>query len=74
MIQWDDSLWLFSIPEFEQLPDGIELTSISGTKVTKGVDYIDQDTRFGYLAFGVRDPHTHPLGELFTAFVLERKR
>jgi len=70
MNKWDETLWLFTPAEFEQLPDGIELTSINGDTVVKGTDYIDMDTRFGYIAFGITDPLNHPLAELFTKFKL----
>jgi hypothetical protein len=39
--------------EFAALPDGTELISIMGDIKVKGIDYIDDDTRGGYLAFGV---------------------
>jgi hypothetical protein len=71
MISWDDTLWLFTKEEYEQLPDGIELTSINGDIRIKGVDEIDKDTRFGYLAYGVDNPATHPESELFTKFMLQ---
>ena len=70
MTRWDQDLWLFTPKEFAQLPDGIELESISGDRKTKGRDEIDQDTRLGYLAWGVRDPLNHELQHLFTVFGL----
>ena len=73
MIRWDsaDNLFLFTPEEFEKLPDGITLSSISGIKTyVKGVDRFDQDTRFGYLAYGVKDPWNHPEKDLFLTFVL----
>jgi len=39
--------------EFDALPMGTELTCINNKKVVKGKDYIDNDTRFGYLAYGI---------------------
>jgi hypothetical protein len=68
----EDELWLFTPEEFEQLPDGIELTSIVGTCAVKGRNEIDQDTRGGYLAWGVRDPLNHEYAHLFTIFGLKR--
>jgi len=38
------------------ISDGIELTCIDESKAIKGKDYIDQDIRFGYLAYGVVEP------------------
>lgn len=51
---WDEekTLWLVTPKEFEKLPDGFCLTSICGEKVRKGIDHIDDDTRFGHLAYG----------------------
>lgn len=72
MIIFDGNLWLFTPEEFEQLPDGIVLECINGDYAKKGVDYIDGDTRFGYMAYGVRDPYTHPEAELFTKFMLSK--
>ena len=74
MIRWDenDELWLFTPEEFDQLPDGIELTNIVGTRATKGRDEIDQDVRFGYLAWGVHDPLNHEHRHLFTIFGLKQ--
>lgn len=36
-----------------RLPDGTILYDIFGEQVIKGHDYIDSDTRGGYLAYGV---------------------
>lgn len=50
---------LLSPSAFRGLPDGTVLLSITGEEVTKGRDYIDQDTRGpgeGYLAFGLLLP------------------
>jgi hypothetical protein len=71
MTRWDETLWLFTLAEFEQLPDGIELTSIMGNKAIKGKDYIDDDVRGNYIAYGIGDPLNHPEAQLFTKFLLE---
>ena len=77
MVKWaeegENSLWLFSINEYELLPDGIELESIGGTKKTKGIDYIDLDTRGGHIAWGIRSPETHKHKDLFLIFLLKKK-
>jgi hypothetical protein len=65
MHRWNDELWLFTPDEYKRLPNGTVLTSISGETVTKGVDYIDMDTRAGYLAYGIKDPKTKEESELF---------
>jgi len=70
MKQWNTELWLFTPEEFHKLPDGIELVSINGNKAIKGKDYIDQDTRFGYLAYGVMFPWDHELKDTFLIFSL----
>ena len=73
MIRWDDSensLWLFTVDEFNKLPDGIILECIDGSFATKGVDRVDKDVRFACIAYGVRNPMVHPEHELFTIFRL----
>lgn len=65
MQRWDDKLWLLTPKELEQPPDDVELTCIDGTTVIKGKDKIDDDTRMGYLAYGINDPANHPLSKLF---------
>lgn len=72
MAPWDEELFLFTPEEYDQLPDGIELTSIGGDTKVKGKDYIDMDTRFGHTAFGVKDPWNHPLKNLFLIFKLKQ--
>lgn len=52
MKRWDDHLWLLEPHEFDKLDNGVILCCIDGEEVTKGVDYIDKDTRFGCMAFG----------------------
>lgn len=71
---WDEKtkLYLLTPSEFEQLPDGVVLTCIDDSTVVKGKDHIDDDTRFGYLAFGIIDPMSHPEAELFTKFMLSQ--
>ena len=69
---WDEEtgLYLFTEKEYNQLPDGIELESISGKIRVKGVDPIDMDTRWGILAVGIRNPFEHELKDLFLLFTL----
>ena len=73
MKRWDEDsdLWLFTMAEFHQLPDGTVLESINGKRAIKGCDRIGHDQRFGYIAWGVRDPYNHELASLFTKFLLE---
>jgi len=75
MRRWDEDsdLWLFTMAEFRQLPDGIVLESINGHKATKGQDRIGHDQRYGLIAWGVRDPYNHELAPLFTKFMLEAR-
>ena len=55
MKRWDNEsdLWLLTLEEFLQVPDGTVLLSISDDTAVKGKDYIDDDTRFGVLAYGL---------------------
>lgn len=55
MKQWDNELWLLTPAEYELLPDGVRLKCIDDTYAVKGADYIDQDVRFGCLAFGLTE-------------------
>lgn len=73
MVRWDKDLWLFTVSEFDQLPNGIELECVDGTKAVKGQDYIDLDTRAGHIAYGVRNPENHDEAELFTVLMLKYK-
>jgi hypothetical protein len=74
MMKWSEqgNLWLLTPAEFDQLPDGIELGCIDDTTVVKGRDRIDDDTRAGHLAYGIRDPFEHPLREVFMEWYLRR--
>lgn len=51
----DDKLWLLTPDEFEFIPDGTKLVSIGGKTAVKGRGVIDQDTRAGFLAWGLLD-------------------
>lgn len=53
MKKWDDNLWLLTPDEFTELRDGVKLMCIDNTFAVKGVDDIDDDTRFGCLAYGL---------------------
>ena len=86
MEKWDKDLYLFTPEELARIPDGTILTSINNINYIKGKDYIDDDTRFGYTAYGVKDPWNdtrfgytaygvkdpwnHPLKDLFLIFKL----
>lgn len=50
----DGTLWLLTPEEWDDLPNGITVECIDGNQYTKGKDEIDDDTRFGYLAYGLR--------------------
>lgn len=41
--------------EFKAYPDGTIFTSIFGDTKEKGKDYIDGDTRYGHLAYGIEE-------------------
>jgi hypothetical protein len=51
---WDGHLLLIDKEIFDLLPDGVELVTINGDTLTKGVDKMDFDTRAGLLAYGFR--------------------
>lgn len=70
MLLWCKDLWLFTIDEYNQLPDGIILEGVFGTLKIKGEDSIDMDTRENHIAYGIRSPMTHKESELFTKFKL----
>ena len=76
MLKWDDEkdpLWLITPEEFELLPDGLELECISGHKMIKGKDYFDDDTRFGCLAYGIRESFKQANTEMFVELTLKKK-
>ena len=75
MTPWDSKtprLWLLTPKELEQIPDGAVLESIGGNTVTKGIDYIDDDVRFGHLAFGLRGIAEQPeeIRNILQTFIL----
>lgn len=49
----DEVLWLLTQEEFDEVPDGTVLLSINDETMVKGKDYIDDDTRFGVIAYGL---------------------
>lgn len=57
---------LLTPEQFRKLPDGTEVISILGERMTKGVDYIDDDTRGGFMAYGLEDPLVEALKEKFS--------
>lgn len=56
----DDPLWLLTPAELEQMPEGTVLVCISGERKVVGVDYIDGDTRGGYIAHGLLGSQLSP--------------
>lgn len=52
--QWDDRLALIPGDWHSALPTGLELICINGQPAVVGRDYIDDDIRFGCLAYGIR--------------------
>lgn len=53
MKKWNEELWLLTINEYNELPDNTQLKCIDNEIVIKGKDYIDLDTRFGVIAYGL---------------------
>jgi hypothetical protein len=68
--KWDEDLYLFTPEELAKIPDGTVLSCINNENYTKGQDHLDDDTRFGHTAFGVKDPWNHDLKDLFLVFKL----
>ena len=63
---WDkseDPLWLLTPDELKAVPDGTVLHGIMGGTTTVGVDVIDDDTRFGVTAWGLRESQLTEDGE-----------
>lgn len=76
MTLWDEEseLYLFTVDELAQIPDGTTLTCIDNTTAVKGRDIIDTDTicNMIHIAYGVVDPWSHPLKDLFLIFKLRQ--
>lgn len=53
MRNWDERLWLIPGEWHAALPAGMTLECIDGEQYVVGTDYIDDDIRFGMLAYGV---------------------
>lgn len=53
MKRWDKNLWLLTLEEFNQLPYGVQLQCVTGLTVIKGLNFVDDDTRGGCLAYGL---------------------
>jgi hypothetical protein len=68
MQKWDEDLYLFMPEELARIPEGKVLTCIDEENYIKGKDQLDDDTRFGHTAYGVKDPWNHPLKDLFLIF------
>jgi hypothetical protein len=55
MKKWNEDLWLLTPKEYAELDDGTTLQCIDNSMVVKGVDYIDEDVRFGHIAYGLTE-------------------
>lgn len=49
----ESDLWLIPLYLLPILPEGLKVKSISGEELIVGKDKLDNDTRFGALAFGL---------------------
>lgn len=56
--RWDDRLALIPGDWHSALPNGLELVCIDGQPAVVGRDYIDDDIRFGCLAYGIHCAET----------------
>ena len=52
---WGDNLWLLTPTELRNLPKGTPVESILGDEKFAGIDEIDEDTRYGYTAWGLHE-------------------
>jgi len=50
----DGPLWLLTLDELKKMPEGLQLECVNGKTYRIGKDDIDTDTRFGYIAYGLR--------------------
>ena len=66
-------LYLITPDELKLLPHGFVLTDIDGYTHVIGHDIIDNDTRGGHLAYGIRDPKNHPQKDQIMWFLLKCK-
>lgn len=49
----EENLWLLTIEEFIEVPNGTVLLSINDVTKVKGKDYISDDTLAGVIAYGL---------------------
>lgn len=54
MGNFDGSLYLFPVAWFDDIPDGMWVTTVIGEQVQFSKQTSSRDQRFGWLAFGVR--------------------
>lgn len=76
-IHWssgDDDMWLLTPDELKWLPEGVELRCIAGDTVIKGRDYIDLDTRGGFISFGITDQELSILAERDPKWTAEQQQ
>jgi len=64
-------LYPITSDQLESLPDGTKLTDSNGKEVIKGVDYIDDDERDGYIAYGFTEGNIPDGLEVNKNFVIE---
>jgi hypothetical protein len=48
-----DAIWLLRPRELVYLPKGTQILSIDGEQLVSGRDHVDEETRDGYLAYGL---------------------
>jgi hypothetical protein len=54
MVRWDDTLWVLTEEELDQLEDGTTLMGIN-YRYYKKSPKLNRDTRFGLLAYGLTE-------------------
>lgn len=69
-MKWNDTLWLLTLDELREIPDGSMLLTINDDYVTTPTS--DDDTRFGFTAYGLTRElaKEQDLEELFLKFLL----
>ena len=69
----ENDLWLLTIEEFIEVPNGTVLLSINDETKVKGKDYIDDGTRFGCMAYGLTPTMAESQG-LMDKFIIWKLR
>lgn len=77
MYKWSDkwkdgALWLLTPEEFKKLPEGTVVHSVNNSTSVVGRDKFDDDTRAGYLAYGIKEPFSPEMEKIFIMLSLSQ--